>query len=114
MCDDPTDENYGPTQQNLAELQGLTDQDDQPFEIVRLPLPRPLFVDDQRLPAGYGNFLIVNDAVIVPQFGDPADVQAIGILQSAIPDREVIGSPSLNLVWGLGSFHCLSQQEPLA
>lgn len=113
VCDDPSDENYGPTQQNLAEVQQLTDQDERPFEVVRLPLPRPLFVDEQRLPAGYGNFLIVNDAVIVPQFGDPADGQAIGILQDLMPDRKVVGSPSLDLVWGLGSFHCLSQQEPL-
>ena len=114
VCDDPSDENYGPTQQNLAEVQQLTDQDDRPFEVGRLPLPRPLFVDEQRLPAGYGNFLIINDAVIVPQFGDPADEQALGILQDLMPDRQVVGSPSLNLVWGLGSFHCLSQQEPLA
>jgi agmatine deiminase len=95
-------------------VQQLTDQDDRPFEVVRLPLPRPLFVDEQRLPAGYGNFLIINDALIVPQFGDPADAQVIGILQDLMPDRKVIGSSSLNLVWGLGSFHCLSQQEPLA
>lgn len=114
VCDDPTDDNYGPTQQNLVEVQQLTDQQGRPFEVVRLPLPRPLFVDEQRLPAGYGNFLIVNGAVIVPQFGDPADEQAIGILQGLMPDRKVVGSPSLNLVWGLGSFHCLSQQEPLA
>jgi agmatine deiminase len=114
VCEDPADENYGPTQQNLVECQQLTDQQGRPFEIVRLPLPRPLFVDEQRLPAGYGNFLIVNGAVIVPQFGDPADGMAVGILQDLMPDREVVGSPSLNLVWGLGSFHCLSQQEPVA
>ncbi|QDU30759.1 Agmatine deiminase [Anatilimnocola aggregata] len=114
VCDDPTDDNYGPTQQNLVELQNLTDLEGRPFEVVRLPLPKPLFVDDQRLPAGYGNFLIVNDAVIVPQFGDPADATAIGILQDLMPKHQVVGSPSLDLVWGLGSFHCLSQQEPLA
>ena len=113
VCEDESDENYGPTQQNLAELQAMTDQDDRPLEIVRLPLPRPLFVDDQRLPAGYCNFVFVNGGVVVPQFGDPADARAIAILQELLPHHRVIGSPSLDLVWGLGSFHCLSQQEPL-
>jgi agmatine deiminase len=113
VCDDPTDDNYGPTQQNLVELQVLTDQDDQPLDIIPLRLPRPLFCDGQRLPAGYCNFLIANGVVIVPQFGDPADADAIRTLQPLFPDRDVRGSPSLNLIWGLGSFHCLSQQEPL-
>jgi agmatine deiminase len=79
---------------------------------VPLRLPRALFCDGQRLPAGYCNFLIANGFVVVPQFGDPADDAAIRTLQPLFPDREVRGSPSLNLIWGLGSFHCLSQQEP--
>jgi len=112
-CDDPRDENYEPTQQNLRELRKLTDQDDQPLEIVPLRLPRPLFCDNQRLPASYCNFLIANGVVIVPQFGDPTDQEAIETLRPLFPNRDVRGSPSLNLVWGLGSFHCLSQQEPL-
>jgi agmatine deiminase len=113
VCDDSTDENYGPTQQNLIELQAMTDQDDQPLNIIPLSLPRALFCDGQRLPAGYCNFLIANGVVIVPQFGDSADAEAIRTLQPLFPDRDVRGSPSLNLIWGLGSFHCLSQQEPL-
>jgi agmatine deiminase len=113
VCEDPDDENYRPTQQNLRELRGMTDQDGGKLEIVPLVLPRPLYWDGQRLPAGYANFLIANGVVIVPQFGDPADDEAIRTLEPLFPDRDVRGSPSLNLVWGLGSFHCLSQQEPL-
>jgi agmatine deiminase len=86
----------------------------QPLDVIPLRLPRPLFCDGQRLPAGYANFLIVNGAVIVPQFGDPADEEALRTLAPLFPGRDVRGCPSLNLIWGLGSFHCLSQQEPVA
>jgi agmatine deiminase len=113
-CDDPADANFAPTQQNQRELAPMTDQDGRRLEIVPLRLPRPLFCNNQRLPASYCNFLIANGVVIVPQFGDPADQEAIRTLEPLFPDRDVRGSPSLNLVWGLGSFHCLSQQEPLA
>ncbi len=114
-CDDSSDENYDPTQQNLAELQSMTDQDEQPLEVVPLPLPKPLYYSEQRLPASYCNFLIVNRAVLVPQFGDTvADDRACGILRELFPNREIRGLPSLDLVWGLGSFHCLSQQESVA
>jgi agmatine deiminase len=113
-CDDRGDENHEPTQQNLRELKQMTDQDGRPLEIVPLRLPRALFCDNQRLPASYCNFLIANGVVIVPQFGDPADEEAIATLQPLFPDCDVRGCPSLNLVWGLGSFHCLSQQEPIA
>lgn len=114
LCDDEADENFAPTQQNLHELQTLTDQDGQRLTIVPLRLPRALFCDNQRLPAGYCNFLIANGVVVVPQFGDEADDAAIRTLQPLFPDRDVRGSPSLHLIWGLGSFHCLSQHEPLA
>lgn len=113
LCDDTSDENYEPTQQNLIELQDLRLQDGRTLDIIPLPLPRPLFCDGQRLPAGYCNFLIIKGAVIVPQFGDPADEEAIRTLQPLFPGRDIRGCPSLNLIWGLGSFHCLSQQEPL-
>ncbi|MDX1946839.1 MAG: agmatine deiminase family protein [Pirellulaceae bacterium] len=112
LCEDPSDDNFAPTQQNLKELRQMTDQDGRPLEIVPLMLPRPRFCDGQRLPAGYANFLIANGVVVVPQFSDPADELAIRTLVPLFPDRDVRGSPSLNLVWGLGSFHCLSQQEP--
>jgi agmatine deiminase len=111
-CEDPADDNYQPSRLNRRELAALTDQDGRKLDIVPLRLPRPLFCDGQRLPAGYCNFLIANGVVIVPQFGDPADEEAIRTLQPLFPDRHVRGCPSLNLIWGLGSFHCLSQQEP--
>lgn len=112
ICDDPGDENYAPTQQNLLELQNMTDQDERPLEVVPLPLPKPLYYSEQRLPASYCNFLIINGAVLVPHFGDrEADERACAILRELMPGREVRGLPSLDLVWGLGSFHCLSQQE---
>jgi agmatine deiminase len=114
ICEDKTDENYQPTQQNLRELLSLTDDRGRPFQIAPLLLPRPLFCDGQRLPAGYCNFLIVNGAVIVPEFNDPADQMAVQTLKPLFPGRDIRLCPSLNLIWGLGSFHCLSQQEPLA
>lgn len=77
-----------------------------------MPLPKPKFYGEHRLPACYCNFYIANDCIIVPQFDDAADAVAIKILQELCPDRAVIGVPSLDLVWGLGSFHCLTQQEP--
>jgi agmatine deiminase len=112
-CDDKSDDNYAPSQQNLRELKELADQDGRLLEIIPLKLPRALFCDGQRLPAGYCNFLIANGVVIVPQFGDPADEAAVKTLQPLFPNRDVHLCPSLNLIWGLGSFHCLSQQEPL-
>lgn len=112
VCDDPKDDNYAPTRLNWNELCNMTDQDGQPLSLVPLPLPAAKFVDGQRLPAGYCNFVFANGGVVVPQFEDAADAQAIKILQELLPDRRVVGSPSLNLIWGLGSFHCLSQQEP--
>ena len=112
VCDDPKDDNYAPTRLNWNELCKMTDQDGQPLSLVPLPLPNAKFVDSQRLPAGYCNFVFANGGVIVPQFEDPADAKAIKILQELMPDRRVVGSPSMNLIWGLGSFHCLSQQEP--
>jgi agmatine deiminase len=113
VCDDPGDVNYEPTRQNVRELKTMIDQNGQALEIVPLALPGPLLCDDQRLPASYCNFLIANGVVIVPQFGDPADEAALSTLRPLFPDRDVRGSPSLGLVWGLGSFHCLSQQEPV-
>ena len=87
--------------------------DDQPLNIVELPMPNPVIYEDQRLPASYANFYISNENVIVPTFRDDTnDQEAIDILQSCFPDREVVGIDSVDIIWGLGSFHCLSQQEP--
>lgn len=108
----PDDENYRPLQAIHRQLSIMTDQEGRPFEIVRLPLPEPKYIGDQRLPASYLNFYIANGLVVVPQFEDPADAGAVETLRQLFPDRVVRGLPSLDLVWGLGSFHCLTQQEP--
>lgn len=110
--DDPTDINHEPLRANFEQLSQMTDQDGNALTIVRLPLPEPKFHDGHRLPACYCNFYLANASIIVPQFDDPADAGAIETFQRLCPDREVIGVPSLDLVWGLGSFHCLTQQEP--
>jgi agmatine deiminase len=82
------------------------------LQVVPLPMPRPKFQDGQRLPASYCNFYLANGICVVPQFDDPADAEAVAILQSLLPERRVIGLPALDLVFGLGAFHCLSQQQP--
>ena len=109
---DPTDANYAALQENLERLRGMTDEEGRRLEIVELPMPRPVVFDGQRLPASYANFYIANGIVLVPTFSDPADRVALGILAELFPDREVIGIPARDLVWGLGTLHCLSQQEP--
>ncbi|MCA9119628.1 MAG: agmatine deiminase family protein [Planctomycetaceae bacterium] len=110
--DDPTDVNHEPLRENFDQLSGMLDQDGNKFQIVKLPLPKPKFYEGHRLPACYCNFYMANGSVIVPQFDDPADQMAIQVLQDLCPDRTVVGVPSLDIVWGLGSFHCLTQQEP--
>jgi agmatine deiminase len=82
------------------------------LNIVELPMPAPVVNDDQRLPASYANFYIANKYVVVPTFRDKNDDKALTILQSCFPDRKVFGLDSTDIIWGLGSFHCLSQQEP--
>jgi agmatine deiminase len=110
--DDPSDENHEPLADNIRRLESMTDQDGHPLEVVSIPLPAPKFQDEQRLPAGYCNFYIANGLVLVPTFRDPADQVAIDTLARLMPDRQVVGLDSLDLIWGLGSFHCLSQQQP--
>jgi agmatine deiminase len=109
---DPTDENYHPLQENLKRLRTLRDQDEQPLRVVELPMPRKLEHDGQRLPASYANFYIANEIVLVPTYRDPNDKPALEILQREFRDRRVVGVDSMELIWGLGSFHCISQQEP--
>jgi agmatine deiminase len=106
------DFNHRPLRDNLERLKQMTDQDGQPLEVIPLPMPRPIFHDGQRLPASYCNFYIANGVVIVPQFDDPADRTVMEILGRQFPDREIIGVPARDLVWGLGAFHCITQQEP--
>ena len=109
---DANDANYQPLRKNLELLKSMTDQDGKSLEIVPLPMPRPLWFQGQRLPASYANFYIGNSAVLVPTFNDPHDREALSILARLFPDRDVVGIHSVDLVWGLGTLHCLSQQQP--
>jgi agmatine deiminase len=106
------DENYEILQNNLRELKTLRLENGQPINIVELPMPSAVIYEDQRLPASYANFYIANKYVVVPTFGDKNDDKALSILQQCFRDRSVIGIDSTDIIWGLGSFHCLSQQEP--
>jgi agmatine deiminase len=108
----PLDENYLLLQENLAALKEMKLLNGKPLQIIKLPMPSPVIYDDTRLPASYANFYIANAAVIVPTFRDVNDKIALEIIQKAFPDRKVIGIDSTDIIWGLGSFHCLSQQEP--
>jgi agmatine deiminase len=109
---DPADANYRILQDNLHRLRTLRDQDRQPLRIVELPMPGLIEHQGQRLPASYANFYIANSIVLMPTYRDGNDVKALEILQKEFPDRRVIGTDSTELIWGLGSFHCISQQEP--
>ena len=111
--EDPADENYGILQENLEQLRTLTDRQNRPFRIVELPMPGVVEYDGQRLPASYANFLIGNGFVLVPVFQHPNDLKALTILRDLFPGRSVIGIDCLDLVWGLGTLHCISQQEPI-
>jgi agmatine deiminase len=112
--DDPADANYEPLQSNLERLNRMTDQDGRPLRVVTLPMPRPLYQDGQRLPASYANFYIANGLVLLPTYDPPRDEQAAAVLQSLFPTREIIGIDCTDLVWGLGAFHCVTQQWPAA
>jgi len=108
---DPADANYAILQDNLDRLKGFTDVSGAKLEVVTLPMPRPLVFDGVRLPASYANFYIANGTVIVPTFNDPADRVALGTLADLFPTREVVGIHCVDLVWGLGTLHCMTQQE---
>jgi agmatine deiminase len=109
---DPADENYAVLQENLRRLQTLRDQDGNSLRVVELPMPGRVEHKGQRLPASYANFYIANQIVLVPTYRHVNDKLALEILQREFPDRRVIGVDSTELIWGLGSFHCISQQEP--
>ena len=109
---DPQDANYAPLQDNLKRLQNAKLENGKSPVIVVLPMPKKLEFEDLRLPASYANFLILNNCVLVPTFNDPNDRKALNILAECFPDREVIGISAIDLIWGLGTLHCLSQQIP--
>lgn len=106
------DENYVPLRENYERLQGATDQDERKLTIVPLPLPGRIIHEGMRLPASYANFYIANGVVLVPTYHHPNDRLALGILKDLFPDRKVFGIPCAPLVVGLGSIHCVTQQEP--
>lgn len=106
------DENYSPLQENLKLLKQARLENGKQLEIIELPMPNPVIWEDQRLPASYANFYISNYGVIVPLYKCPQDQEAMDILSKIFTDRKVIGIDSTDIIWGLGSFHCLSQQEP--
>jgi agmatine deiminase len=107
-----SDENYHILQENLETLKTMRLLNGKQLNIVELPMPGPVYYDGQRLPASYANFYISNAAVIVPTYRCRNDDRALGILTQCFPDRKVVGIDSTDIIWGLGSFHCLSQQEP--
>lgn len=109
-----SDANYAALQDNLARLKSMKDQDGKPLHIEELPMPRPVEFDGFRLPASYANFYIANKVVIVPTFNDANDRVALGILAKLYPEREVVGVNCRDLVLGLGTLHCMTQQEPKA
>jgi agmatine deiminase len=108
------DANHEPLAENLARLKAARSLDGNQFTIVELPLPRPVVFRNQRLPASYANFYIANGLVLVPTFHDPNDRIALAILAELFPDRDVIGIHAVDLVWGLGTLHCMTQQQPAA
>lgn len=109
---DPRDANHKPLQENLARLRTARDPQGRPFEVVELPLPKPLYYSGRRLPASYGNFYIANGLVLVPVFNDPQDRHALDLLAGLFPDREIVGIYSGDLIWGFGAMHCMTQQQP--
>jgi agmatine deiminase len=109
----PRDENYRSLAENWERIKDLRLENGAKPEIVELPMPSPLYFDGVRLPASYANFYIGNAAVIVPTFNDPNDRVALGILGELFRDRPVIGIHAVDLVWGFGSLHCLTQQQPV-
>ena len=108
----PRDVNYRPLAENWDRIGDLRLEDGSRPEVVALPMPAPLCFDGIRLPASYANFYICNAAVLVPTFNDPNDRVALGILGELFPDRPVLGIHAVDLVWGFGSLHCLTQQQP--
>ncbi len=109
--DNRDDENYGPLQENLARLREMKIRG-RYVDILTLPMPRKIVREGLRLPASYANFYIANTCVLVPTFADPNDEAALSLLRQCFPDRRVIGIDCRELIWGLGTFHCLTQQQP--
>jgi agmatine deiminase len=108
----PADENHLPLAENLERLRAARDLDGRPFTIVELPMPSPVVFQGQRLPASYANFYIANGLVLVPTFNDANDRKALNLLADLFPGRQVVGIHCGDLIWGLGTLHCMTQQQP--
>jgi agmatine deiminase len=111
--DDPQDENYRILIENYERLMRMKDQDGNPLRVVKLPMPGPVYFEDQRLPASYANFYIANKIVLVPTYRHENDAKACAVLQEMFPNRRVVGIDCTHLIWGLGSIHCVTQQQPI-
>ena len=112
--EDENDPNYEPLQNNLQRLQETKLNGKNGFRILPLPMPAPLYREGQRLPASYANFFIGNDVVLMPTFADSHDAWALSVLKEVFPTRKVVPIDCRELIWGLGAFHCLTQQQPAA
>ena len=106
------DDNYHLLAENRERLEGMRAEDGRKLLVVPLPMPAPLVFEGRRLPASYANFFIGNGSVLVPTFNDPQDRVALGILSELFSDRIVVGIHAVDLVWGFGTIHCLTQQQP--
>lgn len=110
--EDEDDKNFAPLQENLATLRTMQTEQEEPLEVLTLPMPRKIVRDGQRLPASYANFYIANKVVLLPVFGDVNDKWAVAVLERVFPTRTVVPIDCRELIWGLGAFHCLTQQQP--
>ncbi|MCA1713986.1 MAG: agmatine deiminase family protein [Gammaproteobacteria bacterium] len=111
-CDDPDDSHYPDLQAMAAEIAGLRTIDGSPYRVFPLPWAQPIVDAGRRLAASYANFLIINGAVLIPAYGDPADAVAASVLEKAFPGREIVPVPCRALIWQNGSLHCLTMQLP--
>ena len=107
------DPNHKPLAENLETLSRLDLEDGAPLQVIELPMPARIDREGLRLPASYANFYIANSVVLLPVFNDPADALAISVLEKAFPNRRIVAIDCRELIWGLGAFHCLTQQQPL-
>ena len=110
--EDEDDPNFEPLRVNLELLQGMSLKDGRPLNVLKLPMPARIAREGQRLPASYANFYIANTSVLLPVYHDTNDAWAASVLKEVFPTREIVPIDCRELIWGLGAFHCLTQQQP--